>query len=152
MSGLDEARVLRVVSERLTQFLDARCEHVVTDCRITPDGREQIFPRNRLCSARDQQLQDRGGLRGESDLSLAGPEPSARRVETMATEANVLSHWVLSESARSTVIPEKSRRPSRTSSHELLYLLSAESRRASNPFGTRRRDHAAIADCDVVGN
>ena len=92
MPGLDVARLLGVVPERLAQFLDAGGEGVVADDGVAPDRGEQLLLGDRLAGALHQQPQHRRGFARELDLALVGPQPGRRGLEAIASEADVLAH------------------------------------------------------------
>src|SRR5215472_15995267 len=64
---------------------------------------------------RHQRLEHRRGLQRELDLPFAGPQAPGFDIEPIATEANALLHRTLPVLVDTTTIPEKSRRPPRTS-------------------------------------
>ncbi|HEV8635608.1 MAG TPA: hypothetical protein VG370_15390 [Chloroflexota bacterium] len=95
VSRLDEARAPGVILQRLAQLPDTGRERGLSDDGIAPHGREQLLARHGLSRAADQDGQHGGGLRGEPDLALAGPQPPGPGIEPVTPEGNLASHHVL---------------------------------------------------------
>jgi hypothetical protein len=88
VSRFDEARLSRIVPERLAQFLNARGQGVVADDDFAPHGSEEILLADGMARAPDEQAQHLGRLPGQLDLDFPGPQPAGRGLEGTATEAD----------------------------------------------------------------
>jgi hypothetical protein len=94
MSRFDVARLSRIVSERLTQFLYARSEGVIAHDDVAPHGGEEIPLAHGMTCAFDEQAQHLGRLAGQLDLDLLRPQPTGRRLEGIAAEADPATNGV----------------------------------------------------------
>ncbi len=98
--GFDVDGLLRVVAQRLAQFLHAGDERVVTHHRAAPYAGEQFLLGNRRARAFQQRRQHQRGLAREPDFRVVFPEPRTRGLEAETAECDLWLH----------AIPVKSRR------------------------------------------
>ncbi len=99
VARLDEPGVLRVVAQRLAQFLDAGDERIVADHSAAPHMREQFFLAHRLSRAREQCAQHRRSFQCELDLAFPEPQSRGLGLEAKTVEIDGCGH-----------IPAKSRK------------------------------------------
>ena len=85
---LDVDRLLRVVAQRLAQFLDAGDQRVVADHRAAPHAGEQLLLGHGLARPLEQRAEHQRGLARELDLGVVLPEPRGRGLESKASEGD----------------------------------------------------------------
>src|SRR5262245_34770310 len=105
---LDEARAPGVIVERAPELLNARGERGVAHDRIAPHGTEELAPRDQLAGTPDQRRQHGCRPGSELHLALTGPEATTPRIESVATEPDLLAHRRFPVSRAPDVFPEES--------------------------------------------
>lgn len=88
MHGLNEARVLRVVSERLAQEAHRFRERRVSDVRVLPHGLMQFLPGDDLAGTAQEQLEYGQHTRREWNLDLVAREQPILRIEGKRAEVD----------------------------------------------------------------
>ena len=77
MRGLDEARLMRIVTEGLAELADGALQHRVAHEHVGPDGAEQFLLRHEPAGLPGEELEQRKGLWRQRD-TLVFPIQMAR--------------------------------------------------------------------------
>src|SRR5262249_22001785 len=92
MTGLDEARPLRIVLQGAAELLNAGRERVVADRGSAPHRGEQILFRHRIAGASDERAEHARRLGREPDLLVPRPQPAGRGLKLKRSETDAFLH------------------------------------------------------------
>jgi hypothetical protein len=102
VDGLDEARPLWIIAERLAQLGDGVVQHHVDDVRVGPTGVEQIALRHQLIGVLPQAPQHRERLGGNRKPLAGPPDALPRFIDARLIRGARLHQQILSRFAQAT--------------------------------------------------
>jgi hypothetical protein len=84
--GFDDARLFRVVAQRLAQLEDDAGERVVADDAVLPDRVLDLRPRDDFAGPAGEIGENLNGLRLQSDVAVAALDPAGRRIHPAVSD------------------------------------------------------------------